>query len=211
MLTIIFEKWLKLALVLAISVEHFILENLLANAKKTLCCAHFWSIVLTAVPYGHPCGRAGSPRTQLSYSDVSLLEALTCLWVSSRRVNWAERNSENGEFWKLSSKAPWAIPFREFVTVKMAESAQPSYSEPILIRAPYFHLIIKCWPMNSTWTFMIFVFYRMHNDSMKMLQLNLTSSLISCWNIKVYLFWKVWPISEDPHVIHTAKHNQWTE
>lgn len=158
-----FEKWLKLALVLAISVEHFILKSLFANAKKkALCYAHFWSIVLTAVPYCYPCGWAGSPRTRLSYRDMSLCEALrACGFPAERapkqKVNWAERNSENGDFWKFSSKAPWSIPFREFVTIEMADWAQPSYSEPILIMAPYFHLINKCWPTSSNWTFMIFV------------------------------------------------------
>lgn len=146
--------------------------------KNPLCCAHFWSIVLTAVPYGYPCGWVGSPRTRLSYSDMSLHEALrACGFPAERapkqKVKWAERKSENGEFWKFSSKAPWTIPFREFVTVKMADSAQPSYAGPILIRAPYFCFINKCWPMNSNWTFMISVFYRMHNDSMKMLHINL--------------------------------------
>lgn len=49
-----FEKWLKLALVLAISREHFIFKSLFGSAKKP-CSAHFGSIVLTAVPSAHPC------------------------------------------------------------------------------------------------------------------------------------------------------------
>ena len=146
--------------------------------QKNLCCAHFWSIVLTAVPYGHPCGWVSSCRTWLSYSSTSLHEVLCACGFPAERipkqqVNWAGRNSENEEFWEFSSKAPWTIPFREFVTVKTDDSAQLCYSEPILIRAHYFHLRNKCWPMNSNWTFMTFVFYRMHNDSVKLLQINL--------------------------------------
>lgn len=42
MLTVMFEKRLKLALVLAISIEHFILKSHFANAKKTLFAVHIF-------------------------------------------------------------------------------------------------------------------------------------------------------------------------
>lgn len=172
------EKWLKLALVQTISVEHSILKNLFPKAKKPLLCT-FLITCINSCTLWPPMWVSRLPQhlAQLQHREPPW--SSTCLWVSSRKSAQAAGEPSREKFRK------WGI-LKTFLQrtsdntiqgvchcVKMAESAQPSYSKPILIRALYFHLINKCWPMNSNWTFMIFVFYRMHNDSVKMLQINL--------------------------------------
>lgn len=57
------------------------------------------------------------PQNLAGYSNVSLHEGLhDCVFpeecleflekVPKQKVNWAERNSENREFWNFPSKAP---------------------------------------------------------------------------------------------------------
>lgn len=167
---------------------------------------------MTPVPYGHAHRWGGSPRTGLRCSGGSRCEALCpcgfpgmkeCL---SRR--WTEQKLRILEKLKLFFQSTsdntvqgvchctngWVSPawlLRNHLWQGTALSGLGALNSNQIL-----------WSFSSTEFIIARKCFR---------HVCFILPLILCWNIKVYLFWKVWTISEDAHIIHTANHNQQSE